>query len=103
MVKVLQNIRLEHTLTAEKLYSMKDAKKITKCGLILHCNEATNYLFVVNGTENIKFKANYSQIAAYPSCLGNISKDWLVYNIKKSWLKVSVYDFSVAYDAISVS
>ena len=103
MVKVVQNIRLEHTLNAEKLYSMKDAKKITKCDLILHCNEATNYLFVVNGTENIKFKANYSQIVAYPSCLGNISKDWLVYNIKKSWLRVSVYDFSVAYDAISVS
>ena len=35
--------------------------------------------------------------------LGNISKDWLVDNMKKTGLKGYVYDFSVDYDAIAVS
>ena len=36
-------------------------------------------------------------------CLGNISKDWSVDNMKRTRLKVYVYDFSVDYDAIAVS
>ena len=36
-------------------------------------------------------------------CLGNISKDWSVDNMKKTGLKGCVYDFSVGYDAILVS
>ena len=36
-------------------------------------------------------------------CLGNISKDWSVDNIKKTGLKGYVYDFSVDYNAIMVS
>ena len=56
----------------------------------------------VNGTEIIKFKAKYSEITAYPLCLGNISKDWLVDNMKKRGFNGYIYDFSVDYDAISV-
>ena len=44
-----------------------------------------------------------SQIAAYSLCLGNISKDWSVDNMKKTGLKGYVYDFSVDYDAIAVA
>ena len=62
---------LEHTLTAEKLYSINFTKENTKFCLSLHYNGANSYLFV-NGTEVIKFKAKYSEIAAYPLCLGNI-------------------------------
>ena len=68
----------------------------------MHYNGANSFLFV-NGTEIIKFKAKYSEVAAYPLCLGNISKDWSVDNMKKTGLKGCIYDFSVDYDAISVS
>ena len=57
----------------------------------------------VNGTEIIKFKAKDSEITAYPLCLGNISKDWSVDNMKKTRSKGYVYDFSVNYNAIAVS
>ena len=68
----------------------------------LHYNGANNYLFI-NGTDIIKFKAKDSEIAAYPLCLGNISKNWSVDNVKKTRLKGYVIDFSVDYDAIAVS
>ena len=62
---------LEHTLTAEKLSSIKFTKENTKLCLSLHHNEANSYLFV-NGTWIIKFKAKKFEITAYPLCLGNI-------------------------------
>ena len=68
----------------------------------LHYNGANSYLFV-NSTEIIKFKAKDSEIIAYPSCLGSISKDWSVGNMKKTGLKCYLYDFSVDYDANAVS
>ena len=55
--------------------------------LSLHYNRAKSYLFV-NGTEIIKFKAKDSEIVASPLCLGNISKDWSVDNMKKQGLMV---------------
>ena len=67
----------------------------------LHYNGANSYLFV-NGTEIYKFKAKDSDIVASPLCLGNISKDFYVDNMKKTGLNGYVYDFSVDYDAISV-
>ena len=68
----------------------------------MHYNGASGYLFV-NGTEIIKFKAKDSEVKAYPSCLGSISKDWSVDNIKKTGLKDYVYNFGVDYDAIEVA
>ena len=73
---------LEHTLTAEKMYSINYAEKNKKFSLSLHYNGANSYLFV-NGTEIYKFKAKDSEIAASPLCLGNISRDWSVDNMKK--------------------
>ena len=69
--------------------------------LSLHCNRANSYLFV-NGTEIYKFKAKASEIVATPLCLGNISKDWFVDNMKKTGFNGYVCDFSVDYDAIAV-
>ena len=57
----------------------------------------------VNSTEIIKFKAKGSEIAAYHLCLGSISKDWSVDNIKIAGLKGCVYDLSADYDATVVS
>ena len=48
----------------------------------LHYNRANSYLFL-NSTEIYKFKAKDSEIVAAPLCLGNISKDWTVDNMKK--------------------
>ena len=84
------------------MYSINFTKENTKFCLSLHYNGANSYLFV-NGTEIIKFKAKDSEISAYPLCLGNISKDWLVDNMKKTGLKGYAYDFSVDYDAIAVA
>ena len=67
----------------------------------MHYNGANGYLFV-NGTEIIKFKAKYSEIAATPLCLGNISKDGSVDNTRRTGFNDYVYNFSVDYDAIAV-
>ena len=67
----------------------------------MHHNGADSYLFV-NGREIIKFKAKYSEIVATPLCLENISKDWIVDNMKSTGFNGYVYDFSVDYDAIVV-
>ena len=47
--------------------------------------------------EIYKFKAKDSEIAASPSCLGHISKDWSTDNMKKTRFNAYVYDFSVDY------
>ena len=49
----------------------------------LHYNEPNSYLFVI-GTEIHKFKAKNSEILATPLCLGNISKDFSVDNMKNT-------------------
>ena len=91
----------EHSLTAEKMYSINFSKDNTKFCLSLHYSGANSYLFV-NGIEIIKFKAKDSKIVASPLCLGNISKDWSTDNMRKSSFTGYVYDFSVGYDAIDV-
>ena len=92
---------LEHTLTAEKMYSINFTATKKKLCLSLHYNGANSYLFV-NGKEIHKFKAKYSKTIATPLCLGNTSKDLTVDNMKKTGLNRCVYDFIVDYDAISV-
>ena len=69
--------------------------------LSLHYNGANSYLFV-NGAEIYKFKAKDSEILVGPTCLGNISKDWLVDNMRRTGFTGCVYDFSVDYDPIAV-
>ena len=69
--------------------------------LSLHHNGANNYL-IVNGTEVYKFNTKDFQVVAAPLCLGNISKDCSVDNMKKTELYDCVYDFGVDYDASDV-
>ena len=54
-------------------------------------NGTENFKFD-NGTEIYKFKAKDSEIVATPLCLGNISKDWSVDNMKKTGFKGYIYD-----------
>ena len=91
----------EHSLTTEIMYSVNFTDHGEKYCLSLHYNGAKSYLFV-NGTEIIKFEAKDSEIVTTPLCLGNISKDWSVDNMKDTGWNVYVYDFSVDYDATDV-
>ena len=84
------------------MYSINFTKQHTQFCLSLHFNGTNSYLFV-NGKEIIKFKAKDSEVAAYPLCLGNVSKDWSVDNMKKIGLKGCFYDFSVDCNAIAVA
>ena len=92
---------LEHTLSAEKIYSINFTEHNKKFCLSLHFDAANSYLFV-NGKEIHKFKAKDSEIVVTPLYLGNISKDWSVDNMKKTRLNRYVYDFSVDYNAAAV-
>ena len=92
---------IESTLTAEKMYFINFTVIKKKFCLSLHYNGASSYLSV-NGTEIIKFKAKDSEIVASPLCLGNISKDWSIDNLKKTGFTGYVYDFSVDYEATDV-
>ena len=92
---------LEHTLSAEKMYSINFIEHNKKFCLSSCYNGANSYLFV-NCTEIHKFTAKDSEIVATPLCLGNISKNWSVDNLKKTRLNGYVFDFSVDYDAIVV-
>ena len=82
---------LEHTLIAEKMYSIN----FTVTNKIVIKEEIVICFLMVP-------KAKDSKIVAAPLCLGNVSKDWSVDNMKKSGFNGYVYDFSVDYDPIAV-
>ena len=83
------------------MYSINFSLTKKKYCLSLHYNVANGYL-LVNDTEIYKFKANDSEIVASLLCLGNISKDWSVDNVKRTGFTDFVYDFSADYNAIAV-
>ena len=60
--------------------------------------EAKNFLFV-NTTKIYQFKAKDSEIKDYTPCLGNISKDSAIYNMRKG----SVNFFSVEFNPIDTN
>ena len=89
------------TQAAEKRYLINFTVTKKKFCLSLHCNGANSYL-LVNGTEIYIFKAKDSEIVASPLCLGNISKDWSIYNMNKTRFTSYVYDFSADYNSTDV-
>ena len=72
----------EHSLSAEKMYSISFTKVNTKFCLSLHYNGANTYLFV-NGTKIHKFTAKDPEIVPNNLCLRNVSKDFSASNMKK--------------------
>ena len=67
-----------------------DAKypfNFTKCGkrfiLSLQYNESNSFLFI-KATTIYQFKAKYSEIKNYVLCLGNISKDITINNMREN-------------------
>ena len=69
------------------MYSINFTVIKMKFCLSLYYNGANSYLFV-NGREIYKFKAKDTEIVAALLCLGTISKDWSVDNMKKTDLMV---------------
>ena len=93
---------LEHTLIAEKIYSINFTVIKKEFGFgSLHYRGANSYLFV-SGIEIIKFNEEDSKIIASPLCLGNISNDWSADNMKKAGFTGYVYDFSEDYNVTDV-
>ena len=92
---------VQHWLQKKKYHSINSFENNKTFWLSLYCNGANSYLFV-NGTKIIKLKAKDSEVVGTPLCLGNISKDISVDNMKKTGLNGYVYDFSVDYYAIAV-
>ena len=81
------------------MYSINFTLTKKKFCLSLQYNGANSYLFV-NRIEIWEFKAKDSEIIVGPICLGNISKNWSVDNMKKAGFTGYVYDFSVDYETI---
>ena len=75
----------EHSLSAEKMYSINFTKINKKFCLSLHYHGANSFLSV-NGTEIHKFTAKGSDIVRNNLCLGNVSKDFSSSNMKKNWI-----------------
>ena len=61
--------------------------------------QAVIYLLMAQKLLNLKQKI---EINVTPLCLGNISKEFSVGNMKKTGFYGYVYDFSVDYNAIAV-
>ena len=85
----------------KKMYAINFTVTKKKFCSRLHYNGANSYLFV-DGTEIYKFKAKDSEIVAIQLCLGNISKDWSLDNMKKTGFNDYACDFNVDYDATEV-
>ena len=90
---------LEHTLSAEKMYLNNFTENNKNIFLVLQYNGTNSYLFV---KEIHKFKAENSETVSTPLCIGNISKDFAVDNMKKTWLNEYVHDFSVDCDMLMI-
>ena len=88
-------------LTAEGKYSINFSESKKRFFLSLHYNGTNTYLFV-NGVEIHKCKPKGFEISAIWLCLGKISKDVLVDNLKKTGLNPYVFDFSVDCNTIAV-
>ena len=73
---------LQHMLSVEKLQSINITGKNKMFYLSMQQNKENSYLVVV-GTKIIKFKSKDPDVLPHPLCLGNISKDCLVDNMKK--------------------
>ena len=62
----------------------------------------TNSYLFVNGIEIYKLLVKHYELVATALCLGSISKDWTVDNMKKTGLNEYIYDFRADYDVIPV-
>ena len=69
------------TLTAEAIYPINFTQPNKRFVLSLHYNGSNSFLFV-NTAKIYQLKAKISEVKDYALCLGNISTDFTVNNIK---------------------
>ena len=79
------------TFTAEALYPINFTQSRKRFVLSLHYNERNSFSFV-NDTKVYQFKAKDSEIKDYALCLGNVSKNFTINNMKKTRLKGVILD-----------
>ena len=65
------------------MYSINFSATKRRFCLSLHYNGANSCYLFINGVEIIKFKAKDSEIIPNVLCLGNVSKDFSISNMKK--------------------
>ena len=70
-------------LTAEAKYAINFTQSGKRFVLSLHYNGSSSFLFV-NATKIYQFKARDFEIKDYTLCLGNISKDFTINNLKNT-------------------
>ena len=70
-------------MTALKEYSINVTEQQKKICLNLHFNGVSSYIFI-NSVEIYEFKAKDSEINVAPLCVGNVSKDFLLNDMKKT-------------------
>ena len=87
------------TITAEAKYSINFTETGKIFVLSLQYNGSNSFLFV-NAAKIYQFKAKDSEIKTYTLCLGNISKDFTVDNMKKTGLKGVVKVFPINCNVI---
>ena len=91
------------TLMAEAKYFVNFTQPRKRFVLSLRYNGSNSFLFV-NATKIYQFKAKDSEIKDYALCLGNISKDFTINNMKKKTrLKGNVNVFSVDFNPIDTN
>ena len=87
-------------LTAEAKYPINFTQLGKRFVLSLHYNVSNSFL-LVNATKIYQFKSDNSEIKDYALCLGHISKDFTINNMKKkTGLNRSVNFFSVEFNPI---
>ena len=86
------------TLTAEAIYPINFTQPNKRFVLSLHYNGNNSFLFV-NATKIYQFKAKKDGAL----CLGNISKDFTIKNMKKKGLKGVIIFFSVDFNPIGTN
>ena len=87
-------------LTAEAKYPINFTQPNKRFVLSLHCNRSNSFLFV-NATKVYQFKAK--EINDYALCLGNISNDFTINNMKKTGLSEIVRFSSVDFNPIDTN
>ena len=93
---------VDTTLRAEVKYPINIRQPRKRFILSLHYNGSNSFLFV-NATKIYHFKAKKSEIEDYTLCLGNISKDFTINDMKQTELKGSVKFFSVDFNPIDTN
>ena len=88
------------TVASEPKYPINFTQSGKELALLLHYNGINSFLFV-NTIKVYQFKAQDSEVKPYPLCLGNISKDFTIDNMKKTGLKG--YAFFVDYNIIDTN